>query len=52
MKEDHNPSDFQGRSKKKYESSGKALMWSTALLCGVLLVYGLIEYAKVIISSL
>jgi len=52
LKRKYDPLDSQGRSKYKYESSGKTMMWSVVLLGGLLLVYRLIQYSKIIISSL
>ena len=46
MKEDHNPSDFQGRSKKQYESYGKMAYSSIIILLGVLTIYGLLTIAS------
>lgn len=31
MKQKYHPSDFQGRSKQKYESQGKVMMWTMIL---------------------
>lgn len=42
MKEDYNPDDFQGRSKKQYESYGKMAYNSIIILLGVLTIYGLL----------
>jgi len=44
--------DYQGRTKKQYEDSGKVFIWSL-LICGLgLLGYGLFEYVKMILESL
>lgn len=46
MKEDYNPDDFQGRSKKKYESYGKMTYNTIIILLGVLTIYGLLTIAS------
>lgn len=42
MKEKYDPSDFQGRSKKQYESYGKMTYNAAIILIGVLTIYGLL----------
>lgn len=39
MKEDHNPSDFQGRSREKYESNGKFAVTTIIMFVTVILIY-------------
>jgi hypothetical protein len=35
------PMDFQGKSPKQYESSGKAMIWSFTLIVIVVIIYGI-----------
>ena len=42
MKDNYDPSDFQGRSKKQYESYGKMTYNAAIILIGVLTIYGLL----------